>query len=385
MNRFDKIASMIAAGKLSDEEYVEFRKSSSELHNWMYQSNQAPEGLNFGMDHELSWAEDGRKDFEYLYNVTPALSKAQLEQELESRFKSAFKGWDWKLIGFKDEAYGRHDEPDQRRMYFVYQFTPPVGLTLPALKFGVGDWVVYDKYGFAGNYQDWSSGPRYFKVKKIVWNRGRSNYNIDMDEYNVYGEKVRAVKQHNIEPSDSHYEKTPKPTFKSKPQAISKSKVNELARRHIRWFSEDGDMEWSTREHGDVGSETPGRADIDAAMEFNKAVLKAFPGHVVEVEPVDEWVHVSVRPAKGTEIVASKWWDLDKVRDMTQITRMSITRTIGDVQEVLKFTKGFDKLYNQAKVVLKEVQDSLTDMQMLEDETRLAIAEEAAKMRGEKV
>ena len=82
---------------------------------------------------------------------------------------------------------------------------------------------------------------------------------------------------------------------------------------------------------------------------------------------------------------SDKWWDLDKVRDIAQIARMDIVRTLQDIESLTKLTKGFDKLYAHAKVVMKEVQDNLVDIQALEKQAQMAIAEESTRMREEKV
>lgn len=81
-------------------------------------------------------------------------------------------------------------------------------------------------------------------------------------------------------------------------EAFDKDALGALARKHLRWFEleeEDDDMMmWSTREHGDVGSETPGSADVRAAWGFAKAVRREFPDYAADVEEVDEWVSVTV-------------------------------------------------------------------------------------------
>ena len=89
-----------------------------------------------------------------------------------------------------------------------------------------------------------------------------------------------------------------------KMKPLSKSRVEELARKHIRWFDKDGELSWSTREHGDVGAEKPGREDLDASYRFGDAVKKEFPGHEVGFGGSEVWVNVTVKSAHGTRMEA---------------------------------------------------------------------------------
>lgn len=65
------------------------------------------------------------------------------------------------------------------------------------------------------------------------------------------------------------------------------------------WFdveeNEEDDVLLSTREHGDVGEEVAGGADIDEGRRIVKA-LRADDGLVARLDVVDEWVHVHIRP-----------------------------------------------------------------------------------------
>lgn len=66
------------------------------------------------------------------------------------------------------------------------------------------------------------------------------------------------------------------------------------------WFgvSDEGDqILLDTRDHGDVGAEEAGDADIKEAMRVLKELRKTFKpaDYLTSMEVVDEWVHVSVR------------------------------------------------------------------------------------------
>lgn len=75
--------------------------------------------------------------------------------------------------------------------------------------------------------------------------------------------------------------------------------LKKLAREHAPSFELDesrGDeFLFATREHGDVGSEQAGQEDIDDAKDFAQAVKDEFPDAKVDMEVVDEWVHVNIK------------------------------------------------------------------------------------------
>ena len=53
---------------------------------------------------------------------------------------------------------------------------------------------------------------------------------------------------------------------------------------------------YSTRENGNVGEELASDKDIDEAIRLKRIVESKFNNVVVEVEEVDEWVHLNIRP-----------------------------------------------------------------------------------------
>lgn len=71
------------------------------------------------------------------------------------------------------------------------------------------------------------------------------------------------------------------------------------------WFDleEDEDrLVLDTREHGDVGSESPGKLDVLEARRMAATLRKIFPRHEVSLETVDEWVTLEVhRDEKSKE------------------------------------------------------------------------------------
>ena len=56
-----------------------------------------------------------------------------------------------------------------------------------------------------------------------------------------------------------------------------------------------------TRENGDVGYEEAGSEDVAEAERIQKLIKKKFPNLRVEIEEVDEWVHLNIWPPKVHE------------------------------------------------------------------------------------
>lgn len=86
----------------------------------------------------------------------------------------------------------------------------------------------------------------------------------------------------------------------AKPSVVAPKKLSPADLRSAvgrTWFdlSESDDrLLLDTREHGDVGSETPGKPDLIEARRLATTARNLFPRHEVRVEAVDEWVVVEV-------------------------------------------------------------------------------------------
>lgn len=82
-------------------------------------------------------------------------------------------------------------------------------------------------------------------------------------------------------------------------EGIDMREVADFLKRQRTWFHLD-DMDarsvsMSTREHGDVGSETTGSEDWNEGARLRKLIRKQFGDAVtVDLEPVDEWTHLTV-------------------------------------------------------------------------------------------
>lgn len=70
------------------------------------------------------------------------------------------------------------------------------------------------------------------------------------------------------------------------------------------WFDlteSENCLSFDTRDHGDVGSETPGKPDIVEARRIAAAVRTMFPRHEVRLETVDEWVMLEVSKSEKSK------------------------------------------------------------------------------------
>lgn len=57
---------------------------------------------------------------------------------------------------------------------------------------------------------------------------------------------------------------------------------------------EDVNLLFATRENGNVGEEEIGEEDYTEAQRIEQYIVEKYPLCTVEVETVDEWVHINV-------------------------------------------------------------------------------------------
>tara|TARA_R110002124_G_scaffold211157_1_gene377476 strand:+ start:139 stop:444 length:306 start_codon:yes stop_codon:yes gene_type:complete len=74
-------------------------------------------------------------------------------------------------------------------------------------------------------------------------------------------------------------------------------KFIESTKTYMDLYDEDDTEEimLTTRDNGNVGDETAGDADIKEAGRVQKLIKKKFPDLIVDIEEVDEWVHLNIR------------------------------------------------------------------------------------------
>jgi hypothetical protein len=74
-------------------------------------------------------------------------------------------------------------------------------------------------------------------------------------------------------------------------------KFVESTKTYMEIYDEDDTEEilLTTRDNGNVGDETAGDADIKEAGRVQKLIKKKFPDLIVDIEEVDEWVHLNIR------------------------------------------------------------------------------------------
>lgn len=61
-------------------------------------------------------------------------------------------------------------------------------------------------------------------------------------------------------------------------------------------FENDGKLLFATRDNGNVGNETVGIKDYDEAKRVVLLLNEKFEGIELDIELVDEWVHINVKP-----------------------------------------------------------------------------------------
>jgi hypothetical protein len=81
-------------------------------------------------------------------------------------------------------------------------------------------------------------------------------------------------------------------------EAQIKEEIKKLVKQES-WFSLDDDDDdyllFATRDHGDVGDEEPGIEDIREGQRVGRLIRDRFWDVVeVELEIVDEWVHLNI-------------------------------------------------------------------------------------------
>lgn len=82
---------------------------------------------------------------------------------------------------------------------------------------------------------------------------------------------------------------------------------------YFQYDGEDGGVhEFSTRENGDVGNETPGKQDVAEAYKLKKMLDQQFDKVMTEVEIVDEWVMLFLSEKLGSNSVETEKQNKEK-------------------------------------------------------------------------
>lgn len=59
-------------------------------------------------------------------------------------------------------------------------------------------------------------------------------------------------------------------------------------------YEDENEILFSTRANGNVGDETPGQKDLNEAARLKREFAKHYPTLTIDIEEVDEWVHLTV-------------------------------------------------------------------------------------------
>jgi len=169
-----------------------------------------------------------------------------------------------------------------------------------------GQWYLYDSRGYASDFRDWRRGPKYVRVLAVKGNPKRG-FTYVLESYDeignpdekkeFYPNAMTDIRDYNK--LDNKWELVSRPKFKKPAPEMDVREIENLAKRHLRWFDEgDQPLSWDTRQNGNITHEEAGEEDIDAAYNFAKA-MKRVPGADVDIEVVDEWVMVKVKQLKS--------------------------------------------------------------------------------------
>ena len=88
------------------------------------------------------------------------------------------------------------------------------------------------------------------------------------------------------------------------------------------WFDaqdDNGKIMLDTRDHGNLGEETPGKKDIEEGRRITKALKAAYPQHEVSFEIVDEWVIVDIRTTPKSQAKLAEEAKAQKVMELTKL------------------------------------------------------------------
>jgi len=82
--------------------------------------------------------------------------------------------------------------------------------------------------------------------------------------------------------------------------------------------NDDSEILLQTRENGDVGSETVGKEDVKEAERLSILIKKKFPNVKVEIEEVDEWVSLLIKPIDVAKLAS----EADKKKQKSNATKL---------------------------------------------------------------
>ena len=125
---------------------------------------------------------------------------------------------------------------------------------------------------------------------------------------------------------------------------------------------DDRSLTFSTRQNGDVGSESPGAEDIREGKRIGREILSKFPDTSVSLETVDEWVMLTVKEKRQKE---------------TKTTYVFVKHSNPDY--TLRKSTGFSESFDDIEGLRKKVESSLPEV----DFTELEVDLEDLKLHSE--
>lgn len=135
--------------------------------------------------------------------------------------------------------------------------------------------------------------------------KGKKNFlNVDIPQVSFsifvrFGEDFFSIQTSNIHSVKALFDKILRTDF-SKLLSVNSNNLKEVKdfiknRFRLTPDDEDGDsISYATRDHGDVGEETPGKEDIELIKSVVRETKQKFPNLKFRPEIIDEWVHLGI-------------------------------------------------------------------------------------------
>ena len=230
----------------------------------------------------------------------------------------------------------------------------------------------------AGFIDELNTDERFYveELIKGLNTKNRSKTEIEANEYfieNEMADQLTKDKQFYVVKLIENSKKKPAPKIESKKSASKlqpdpvkkspekKSESLESIKKQIidfveknSWFELDDDsddfMLFATRENGNVGSESPGSKDIAEAKRLKQEIEKKFKGLVkIELEAVDEWVHINIDIKESNSSPESSKTVSNKEIDYKKVLADKLSVSEEKAEKIISFFRYSKEYYEKYK------------------------------------
>ena len=104
---------------------------------------------------------------------------------------------------------------------------------------------------------------------------------------------------------------------------------------------DDRSLTFSTRQNGDVGSESPGAEDIREGKRIGREILSKFPNTSVSLEAVDEWVMLTVKEKRPKETKTSYVFVKHSDPDYSSLKSTGFSQAFDDIEDLRETVERF--------------------------------------------